>query len=135
MKLPKSLVAFGGVAVLVIGVVLAVLLSHGSGAATKHTAGSTGSVPAAATATLQKIDDGSWPASANAPGTRGGTTWRNQGGDLPRTSSSGKSISYKEWDVNPKQRGRSRDAQRIVTGSDGSAWYTGDHYKTFTRMR
>lgn len=28
-----------------------------------------------------------------------------------------------------------RDATRIVTGSDGSAWYTDDHYATFTQIR
>ena len=142
MKLPKSFVAYAGLAALVVAVVLGVLLSHGSSNTSgSHTSGTGnvsssthGSVPAAATATLQKIDDGSWPESAHAPGTKGGTTWRNQDGDLPRNAS-GKSISYLEWDVNPKQQGRTRDAQRIITGSDGSAWYTGDHYKTFTRMR
>ncbi|WP_435593067.1 ribonuclease domain-containing protein [Nocardia sp. bgisy118] len=59
----------------------------------------------------------------------------NREGTLPRTDATGGSITYQEWDVNPKQRNRSRDAQRIVTGSDGTAWYTGDHYETFTRMR
>ncbi len=92
-------------------------------------------VPAAAMATLQKIDVGKWPAAANAPGTKGGDTWRNQNRDLPTKDSVGKPISYQEWDVNPKKRGQSRDAERIITGSDGSAWYTADHYQTFTRMR
>jgi len=27
-----------------------------------------------------------------------------------------------------------RGAERIVTGSDGRAWYTGDHYQHFTEM-
>lgn len=85
--------------------------------------------------TLKEIDKGGWPDSANAPGTKGGITWQNRGGDLPRTDSSGKTITYQEWDVNPKKRGESRDAERIVTGSDGSAWYTGDHYTSFIRMR
>ncbi|MGK8553512.1 ribonuclease domain-containing protein [Nocardia gipuzkoensis] len=92
-------------------------------------------VPQRAYATLREIDAGRWPDSANAPGTKGGERWMNRGGDLPATDSTGKPITYQEWDVNPKQPGRSRDAERIVTGSDGSAWYTGDHYKTFTRMR
>ncbi|MBF6168277.1 ribonuclease [Streptomyces gardneri] len=92
-------------------------------------------VPERAYATLREIDAGRWPGSANAPGTKGGERWMNRGGDLPATDGSGKPITYQEWDVNPKQPGRSRDAERIVTGSDGSAWYTGDHYKTFTRMR
>jgi ribonuclease T1 len=92
-------------------------------------------VPERAYVTLREIDAGRWPGSANAPGTKGGDRWQNRGGDLPAADGSGKPINYQEWDVNPKQSGRSRDAERIVTGSDGSAWYTGDHYKTFTRMR
>ncbi|MEV0293380.1 ribonuclease domain-containing protein [Nocardia sp. NPDC050710] len=92
-------------------------------------------VPDRAYVTLVEIDAGRWPDSANAPGTKGGEQWMNRGGDLPRTDAAGHAITYREWDVNPKQRNRSRDAERIVTGSDGSAWYTGDHYTTFTRMR
>ncbi len=92
-------------------------------------------VPDRAYNTLREIDAGRWPDSANAPGTKGGDQWMNRGGSLPRSDSSGKQISYQEWDVNPKRRGQTRDAERIVTGSDGSAYYTGDHYQTFTRMR
>ncbi|MFC9433217.1 ribonuclease domain-containing protein [Nocardia sp. NPDC057030] len=92
-------------------------------------------VPAKAYDTLREIDAGRWPDSANAPGTKGGDRWMNRAGTLAAKDGAGKPITYQEWDVNPKQRGRSRDAERIVTGSDGSAWYTGDHYETFTRMR
>lgn len=92
-------------------------------------------VPARAYETLAEIDAGRWPDSADAPGTKGGERWQNREGTLPRTGTDGKPVTYQEWDVNPKQRNRSRDAERIVTGSDGTAWYTGDHYATFTRMR
>ncbi|MFI5720909.1 ribonuclease domain-containing protein [Nocardia sp. NPDC051750] len=92
-------------------------------------------VPERAYETLEEIDAGRWPDSANAPGTKGGITFRNREGRLPATDDSGKRVTYQEWDVNPKKPGQSRDAERIVTGSDGSAWYTGDHYDTFTRMR
>ncbi|WP_228788178.1 guanyl-specific ribonuclease [Nocardia farcinica] len=92
-------------------------------------------VPERAYTTLAEIDAGRWPDSANAPGTKGGERWMNRDGDLPRADAAGRPITYQEWDVNPKQRNRTRDAERIVTGSDGSAWYTGDHYQTFTRMR
>lgn len=92
-------------------------------------------VPERAYDTLVEIDAGRWPDSANAPGTKGGITFRNREGRLPATDAAGRAIDYREWDVNPKRPGRSRDAERIVTGSDGSAWYTGDHYETFTRMR
>lgn len=92
-------------------------------------------VPDRAYQTLIEIDAGRWPDSANAPGTQGGETWMNRDRTLPTQDASGKKITYQEWDVNPKRRGQTRDAERIVTGSDGTAWYTGDHYKTFTRMR
>ncbi|MET8797319.1 ribonuclease domain-containing protein [Nocardia sp. NPDC004568] len=92
-------------------------------------------VPDRAYTTLVEIDAGRWPDSANAPGTKGGVPFRNREGRLPAADSAGKAVEYREWDVNPKKPGQSRDAERIVTGSDGSAWYTGDHYDTFTRMR
>lgn len=91
--------------------------------------------PARVLSTLDKIDSGRWPEAAHAPGTHGGDVFRNREGNLPSKSASGRRITYKEWDVNPKKRGRGRDAERIVTGSDGSAWYTLDHYKTFTQIR
>ena len=92
-------------------------------------------IPQQAFDTLAEIDAGGWPDSADAPGTKGGLAWQNRGGDLPKTTPDGARIIYQEWDVNPKKRGESRDAERIVTGSDGSAWYTGDHYTSFIRMR
>jgi guanyl-specific ribonuclease Sa len=91
-------------------------------------------IPDRAYATLEKIDAGTWPASGT-PGTKGGTNWTNWERTLPLTDAQGNPVSYTEWDVNNKIPGHNRDAERIVTGSDGSAWYTGDHYQTFTRMR
>ncbi|WP_083869548.1 ribonuclease domain-containing protein [Nocardia niigatensis] len=85
-------------------------------------------VPQRAWTTLGLIDQGKWP-PADCPGTHGGTTWQNRGGLLPG------GVGYREWDVNCKQPGRNRDAERIVTGDNGSAWYTSDHYSTFTQMR
>ncbi|MFH5208668.1 ribonuclease domain-containing protein [Antrihabitans spumae] len=141
----SRLIGAGAAAVLVVVVALLLLSSRSEDSATSAGVPTTGDgrsisaqvsdVPAAATQTLQKIDAGSWPESANAPGTKGGETWRNRDRQLPVKDAAGKAITYKEWDVNPKRRGQTRDAERIVTGSDGSAWYTGDHYKTFTRMR
>jgi len=43
-------------------------------------------------------------------------------------------VTYKEYDINPKIPGKNRGAERIVIGSDGSVWYTSDHYVTFTRL-
>ena len=76
--------------------------------------------------------------SAPPPGYRGGTRFYNDGRDgeptLPATTPAGRSITYREWDVHPWVRGVNRGAERLVTGSDGSAYYTADHYRTFTRI-
>ncbi|MFG1782024.1 ribonuclease domain-containing protein [Rhodococcus oryzae] len=117
---------------LLVAIVAALLLTTGQD---KSGSSAPEGVPAAAVATLQKIDEGTWPDSAGAPGTKGGDRFGNRERQLPTTDASGRAVGYREWDVNPKQRGKPRDAQRIVTGSDGSAWYTGDHYTTFVRMR
>ena len=59
------------------------------------------------------------------PGYIGGGVFQNRERRLPRGH-------YREYDVNPKIRGRSRDAERIVIEQDtGKAYYTGDHYRTF----
>ncbi|WP_433656759.1 ribonuclease domain-containing protein [Nocardia sp. CA-128927] len=91
-------------------------------------------VPQRAWDTLARIDAGTWPPN-DGSGTKGGGTWSNREGTLPSADSAGRRINYQEWDVNIKKPGQSRDAERIVTGNDRSAWYTGDHYATFTRMR
>jgi guanyl-specific ribonuclease Sa len=71
-------------------------------------------------------------------GYRGGTQFMNDGRGggqvLPREDATGRPITYREWDVNP-YTGANRGSERLVTGSDGSAWYTDDHYDTFVRIR
>jgi ribonuclease T1 len=74
-------------------------------------------------------------ANGSAPnGYVGGRTFMNREKRLVVTDASGSKIKYQEWDVNPKQRGRNRGTERIITGSDNTAYYTGDHYKTFTKF-
>jgi len=58
----------------------------------------------------------------------GGTLFQNREGRLPQ------GVAYKEYDVNPKVRGQNRGAERIIIGADGVRYYTGDHYKTFTKF-
>ena len=59
------------------------------------------------------------------PGYIGGGTFQNRERRLPPGR-------YREYDVNPKIRGHSRDAERIVIEQDtGRAYYTGNHYRTF----
>ncbi|HJS66951.1 MAG TPA: ribonuclease domain-containing protein [Nitrospiraceae bacterium] len=59
------------------------------------------------------------------PGYIGGRAFQNRERRLPRGH-------YREYDVNPKMRGRPRDAERIVIEQDtGKAYYTDNHYRTF----
>ena len=59
------------------------------------------------------------------PGYVGGREFQNRERRLPPGR-------YREYDVNPKIRGRSRDAERIVIEQDtGRAYYTGNHYRIF----
>lgn len=58
----------------------------------------------------------------------GGRDFQNRERRLPRGD-------YREYDVNPKIRGRGRDAERIVIEQrTGKAYYTGDHYRTFVPL-
>ncbi len=65
----------------------------------------------------------------------GGRRFGNFENHLPRQDISGRRIAYQEWDVNAKKRGRNRGTERLVTGSDGRAWFTADHYNTFTEIK
>lgn len=101
---------------------------------TSRTATPSAQVPARVTRTLALIDAGRWPDEAT-PGTKGGTNFGNFEGRLPATGAHGQRLRFTEWDVNAKQPGRGRDAERIITADDGSAWYTLDHYRTFIKIR
>lgn len=68
---------------------------------------------------------------APLPGYKGGSVFKNAQGRLPEKPG----VTYREWDVNPYTKGVNRGAERIVTGSDGSAYWTGDHYDTFLVFR
>ena len=65
----------------------------------------------------------------------GGRRFGNFENHLPRSSPDGKPINYQEWDVNPKISGKNRGTERLITGSDNRAWYTNDHYNTFTEVK
>src|SRR5581483_2407535 len=88
-------------------------------------------VPEKALTVLRHVDErGEAP-----PGYEGGRTFLNLEKQLPQTDAQGRKIKYREWDVNPLRPGVNRGGERLVTGSDGSAYYTGDHYKTFKTIR
>jgi ribonuclease T1 len=88
-------------------------------------------VPAKVGRVLQYIDE-----HDSAPdGHEGGRSFGNYEGLLAKKDARGRIIRYREWDVNRKVPGKNRGPQRLVTGSDGSAYYSGDHYKTFIKIR
>lgn len=67
-------------------------------------------------------------------GTAAGKKFRNADNVLPTTDQYNTPITYKEFDVNNKLPSRGRDGERFVRGSDGSVYYTEDHYKTFKKI-
>jgi guanyl-specific ribonuclease Sa len=91
-------------------------------------------IPLPALKTLATIDD----TGTRPPNTRGGQPFDNDGRGgaqvLPLVDAHGNAITYRRWNVNPSPAGKS-DQERIVTGSDGSAYYTNNHYHTFEQMR
>jgi ribonuclease T1 len=69
------------------------------------------------------------------PGYVGGRIFSNREELLPREDNNGKPILYHEWDVNEKIAGQNRGTERIITGTDGRAWYTNDHYQSFKEIK
>ncbi|MBK9272176.1 MAG: ribonuclease [Saprospiraceae bacterium] len=61
----------------------------------------------------------------------GGRNFQNREKKLPQKSNKGQSIKYREWDVHPYITGKDRGPERLVTGSNQTAYYTFDHYSTF----
>lgn len=64
----------------------------------------------------------------------GGRRFGNYEGLLPKKDERGASVNYQEWDVNPKQQGRNRGKERLIT-SPQKAYYTNDHYRSFTQVK
>lgn len=66
-------------------------------------------------------------------GIKAGGRFDNDKQYLPQYDSSGNPITYKKFDINvPTSVGR--DAERFVVGSDGSVYYTNDHYEYFVKV-
>jgi guanyl-specific ribonuclease Sa len=88
-------------------------------------------VPAKVAKVLRHIDE-----TGRAPeGYEGGRKFLNVEKLLPEKDAEGRRITYHEWDVNPHRPGVNRGPERLVTGSDGRAYYTGDHYRSFKKIR
>jgi hypothetical protein len=53
----------------------------------------------------------------------------------PQLDAQNRAVNYQEYDVNPLKPGVDRGQERLVVGSDGSAYFTSDHYKSFVKIR
>lgn len=63
-------------------------------------------------------------------------TFKNYEGKLPNMNMSNLTqIQYKAHDLGPSISPKLRGVERVISGSDGSIWYTADHYKTFVRLK
>jgi hypothetical protein len=73
------------------------------------------------------------------PGYKGGGKFDNDGSFdsqiLPEFDSKNNPITYKKYDVFSFVKGINRGALRVIIGSDGSAYFTNNHYKTFTKLK
>ena len=85
---------------------------------------------------FQKYEKSGWNGQVSGGLSHAGGTFKNDGSGnsaiLPTENKNGK-ITYKKFDINQTTTGR--DSSRFIKGSDGSVYYTNDHYKTFTRIK
>ncbi len=81
----------------------------------------------------KKYDDNGWNGlvDGQSEGTKAGGNFGNYEEQLPVSDNYNNKITYKEFDVNDKIEGQSRDAERFVVGSDDSVYYTNNHYDTY----
>ena len=99
--------------------------------------GSLESLPKNAQIMYRKYSEHGWKGSVpgQTVGTAAGSKYLNRDRKLPYIDNSGNPITYKEFDVNNRLPNQSRDGERFVVGSDGSIYYTNDHYNTFIRIK
>jgi ribonuclease T1 len=64
----------------------------------------------------------------------GGRKFGNFEKRLPLKDKDAQPARYREWDVNPKKKGKNRGPERLVT-SEERAWYTRDHYNSFEEIK
>nr|WP_238786017.1 VENN motif pre-toxin domain-containing protein [Gilliamella sp. ESL0254] len=86
--------------------------------------------------TFSQYEKNGWNGNFNGqtPGTNAGRIFKNSDNQLPKVDSNGNPITYREFDVNNRIQGQARDAERFVRGSNGSVYYTNNHYQTFIKI-
>ncbi|PPG93648.1 RHS repeat-associated core domain-containing protein, partial [Rathayibacter rathayi] len=94
-----------------------------------------GPIPEKPTQLLDRLDT----TGEKFPNIKGGQRWNNDPKPghtrLPTSTADGTPIEYKEYELDPKIPGQRRPSPRVVTGDDGSTYYSPDHYHNFFLMR
>ena len=108
-----------------------------SSSVNKITSASIKNLPQNVQDAFNKYSSNGW--KGNVPGqtagTKAGGTYQNSNNALPTTNSYGGQIKYNEFDVNNKLPNMGRDTERFISGSDGSIYFTNDHYNTFFQLK
>jgi guanyl-specific ribonuclease Sa len=69
---------------------------------------------------------------------KGASEFRNLERSLPSFAPKVIPITYVQYDVKPSYlntaKGKPRDSQRIIMGSDGKSYYTPNYYESFLRL-
>lgn len=83
-----------------------------------------------------KYQDSGWKGNYNGqtPGTKAGRKFENNPPKLPVKDENGNKLSYREFDVNNKLPGQTRDSERFVVDNNGRVYYSSDHYNTFIEI-
>jgi guanyl-specific ribonuclease Sa len=96
------------------------------------------SVPAHAWSILNTID-GNRTGSGDPKSQVKSNTFKNDGRSgttiLPKNDRESYAIAYRKYDINPSVAGQDRGRERLVIGSNGSAYFTGDHYCNWVQIR
>lgn len=104
-------------------------------------AGKVDDLPEHAREMYKKYDAAGWRGnvSGQTPGTGAHGEYKNNGKNgsvlLPGKNADGSDIDYYEFDINNKIPGQSRDSERFLKGSDGSVYYTDDHYRSVIKVK
>ena len=85
---------------------------------------------------FNKQNEAGWKGNVagQTEGTKAGGIYRNIDKLLPTIDSKGNPITYREFDINNKIPGVRRGGERFVVGSDGSVFFTNEHYRSFYRI-
>ncbi|MFC2542409.1 MAG: hemagglutinin repeat-containing protein, partial [Leptotrichia hofstadii] len=83
---------------------------------------------------FQNYERTGWRGQYSGGPSNAGKIFKNDGRDGGEILPKKLGLEYREYDINIKV-GPTRDDYRFVRGSDGSVYYTNNHYRTFIRVK